>query len=154
MKLACKACDKVITYEIFANLVGDKCSECGRTREELIKLQEYKVDEMQGSYSKEYSCCNEILEYKYVCPKCKHETEFPDCECERGCKCEECGFSESHVCPEVWFDVLHPPKWIKCDYRNCAYEIADKCNVSDDSKESGEFADKHIVPIIKKYFQK
>ncbi len=40
-----------------------------------------------------------IIGYSYICPECKHETRFTDCD--EGC--EKCGFHEPYVDSDEWY---------------------------------------------------
>ena len=40
-----------------------------------------------------------IVGYSYECPKCKHITEFTDCED----GCSNCGFTETYKDPDDWY---------------------------------------------------
>jgi len=54
---------------------------------------------MKGQYSP-FNDGFGIVGYGYVCPKCKHETLFTDCEQD----CKNCGFSEKYEDPDDWYE--------------------------------------------------
>lgn len=90
---------KVVGVELSKNLFNGKISTDIGVVVRVIKPDE-AIKSMRGSYTPINDGCG-IVGYYYVCPECKHETEFINCDS----GCEKCGFSEPFVDPDRWYEL-------------------------------------------------